>query len=80
MRLRPEVHLVALMNIQQQAKKLYDEYREGYGSPWFDKKGFTRRLRKVARQTSRACDDPANVAAILYIDVISLRTGIEIER
>jgi len=58
------------------AKVLYDEFMKEYNHVGYDKKSFTRRLRNLEKRIDR--NDETQIDAIMYVDVISVRIGIEL--
>jgi uncharacterized protein (UPF0335 family) len=64
------------MNVNEKAAQLYQDFKANYNHIGFDKKSFIRRLKALSKQVDRENENHTN--AILYIDVISLRMGIEL--
>ena len=61
------------------AKALWDEYKNNYGSPWFDAKKYLAKVRRFARTISRECASQEQAFTVMYLDNISIRTQSEIK-
>lgn len=69
------------MNYTEQAKILFDEWeRDKSDIQTFPRRkaGFTNRLRNLYQKLD--VNNPEHSQAIVYLDVVAVRSGIEIER